>query len=525
MTPKLLPALLLLAATATAPSAGRAAALTWSYSADVLTLDPHASNNTFTNAFLGNVYESLVRMNERIEIEPALAASWERTSDTVWVFHLRPGVTFHNGDKLTADDVVFTWARFNTPGALARGTLSGIKAMRSIDPLTVEIETIGPFPILLNALQGFYVMDHGWAEAHGAMAASDLTGQTENFASRNENGTGPYAVASRSPDGPTVLRPYAGWWDHPDHKLPDVTFLPIRAAATRTASLISGTTDATVELPLQDVDRVRATPGLQVIQGPELRTIYLGFDQFRDQLLTSDVTGKNPFKDHRVREAIYRAIDIAAIRHVVMRDTSWPAGMMASPFLTGAPQDINDRLPYDPARAKQLLAEAGYPDGFSTEIACPNDRYVNDERICQAVAAMLAKIGIRLAVRAETTAAWSRRTGALDVSMFMLGHAGLPLADAYSTLSEVLHSRTETQGGLNVGRYSNPKLDALVDAVRTATDETRRRALIREALLLEKTDIGHIPLHQQPITWAAKTGIDLHQGPDNQLRLRLVTVP
>jgi len=322
-----------------------------------------------------------------------------------------------------------------------------------------------------------------------------------------------------------VLEPNASWWDHPDHALPQVTFVPLRSPATRTASLISGTTDATVELPLQDVDRVRADPTLQVVQGPELRTIYLGFDQFRDELLTRDVKGRNPFKDHRVREAIYRAIDIAVIRHAVMRDTSWPAGIMASPYLNGAPADLNDRLAFDPEASRRLLVEAGYSNGFATSLACPNDRYVNDERICQAVASMLAKVGIRLEVQAETTAAWSRRTATLDVSMFMLGHAGLPLADAYSTLSEVLHSRTMTQGGLNVGRYANPELDALVDRVREAPDETQRRALIRQALLIEKTDIGHVPLHQQPITWAARRGIELHQSPDNQLRRRLVTVP
>jgi peptide/nickel transport system substrate-binding protein len=515
--------LVMMAALCAAPAA--AGPFVWSYSADVLTLDPHASNNTFTNAFAGNVYESLVRMNERIEIQPALATSWERTGPALWRFHLRPGVSFHNGDPFTADDVVFTWHRFNTPGALARGALSGVQDMREVDPLTVDIATKGPFPILPNALLGFYVMDHAWAVANGATAASELTSQTENFASRHENGTGPFRVVSRAPDGPTVLEPFAGWWDKPVHNLTQATFIPLRAPATRTASLISGAIDATVELPLQDVDRVRADPKLQVVQGPELRTIYLGFDLFRDQLLTSDVVGRNPFKDHRVREAIYRAIDIDAIRHVVMRDTSWPAGMMASPFLTGAPSDLNERLPYDPELAKRLLAEAGYPDGFATAIACPNDRYVNDARICEAVAAMLAKIGVRLQVQAETTAAWSRRTASLDVSMFMLGFAGLPLADAYSVLTDVLHSRTQDLGGLNVGRYANPQLDSLVDQAGAASDETQRRALIRQALLIEKQDIGYVPLHQQPITWAARRGIALHQGPDNQMRLWLVTVP
>ena len=517
--------LILVLAVMLSAGVARAGSFNWAYSADVLTLDPHASNNTFTNAFAGNIYESLVRMNERIEIEPALAVSWQRTSPTIWRFVLRQNVHFHNGDVLTADDVAFTWKRFNTPGALARGTLSSIKDVRAVDPGTVDIETNGPFPILLNALQGFYVMDRHWAETNGASTASDLTGQQENFAGRNENGTGPFRVVSRTPDAATVLEPFAGWWDKPTHNLDRVTFTPLKAAATRTASLISGAIDAVVELPLQDVERVRADPNLQVIQGPELRTIYLGFDHYRDELLYSSVKGKNPFKDHRVREAIYRAIDIAAIKHVVMRDTAWPAGMMASPFLIGAPTDINDRLAFDPVLAKKLLTEAGYPDGFSVTISCPNDRYVNDERICQAVASMLARVGIMLNVQAETTAAWSRRTAALDVSMFMLGHAGLPLADAFSTLSEVLHSRTDQQGGLNVGRYSNPALDALIDQAGNAPDETQRRALIRSALLLEKQDIGHIPLHQQPITWAAKKGIDMHQGPDNQLRLQLVTVP
>jgi peptide/nickel transport system substrate-binding protein len=503
----------------------RAAPFTWSYSADVLTLDPHSSNNTFTNAFAGNIYESLVRMNERIEIEPSLAMSWERTTPTVWRFVLRQGVVFHNGEKFTSDDVVFTWQRINTPGALAKGTLAAIKEIRAVDPYTVDIETYRPFPILLNAIQQFYMMSRSWSEAHGAAAATDLTAQTENYAGRNADGTGPFRVISHTADSSTVLEAFPGWWDKPAHNLTRVTFVPLKVAATRTASMISGATDATVELPLQDVERVRASPDLQVVQGPELRTIYLGFDQFRDELLGSDVKGKNPFKDHRVREAVYRAIDEEAIKHAVMRDTAWPAGMMASPFLTGAPADLNGRLAFDPVLAKKLLAEAGYPDGFSVPIACPNDRYVNDERICQAVASMLAKVGIRLVVQAETTAAWSRRINSLDVSMFMLGHAGLPLADVYSTLSEVLHTRTDKLGGLNVGRYSNPALDALIDRIAEAPDETQRRALIREALLLEKNDIGHVPLHQQPITWAAKKGIDMKQGPDNQLRLRLVTVP
>jgi peptide/nickel transport system substrate-binding protein len=208
----------------------------------------------------------------------------------------------------------------------------------------------------------------------------------------------------------------------------------------------------------------------------------------------------------------------------VMRGQAWPAGFMASPQLTGAPQDLNDRLPYDPEAAKKLLVDAGYPQGFGLGLTCPNDRYVNDERICQAIAAMWARIGVRAALQSENTATWSRRTANFDVSAFMLGHAALPLADVYSTLADVLHSRTDTAGGLNSGRYANPELDRLIERVAEEADEPARKAEIRAAFLLEKQDIANIPLHQQPLTWASRKGIDMHQAPDNSFRLYLVRV-
>ena len=500
-----------------------AKSLIWAYTSDVQTLDPHVSRVSFTNGFLANIYETLVRLDGRLAIEPALATRWEQTNPTLWRFHLRGGVTFHNGDRFTADDVVFSWSRLNTPGA-NRGAMAAVQEMRAVDSETLDIQTVRPFPILLNALLQFPIMDRAWAQANNATAASDLAGNTENYATRHENGTGPFRVVSRQPDGPTVLEPFPAWWEKPRHNLDRVTYLPIKSAATRTASLISGAIDATVELPLQDVDRVRATPGLEVVQGPELRTIYIGMDQFRDELLYSDVKGRNPLKDHRVREALYRAIDIDAIHHAIMRDQSWAAGFMASPRLPGAPQDLNGRLPYDPDASRHLLRDAGYPDGFGVTITCPNDRYVNDERICQAIASMWTKVGVRTAVQSENTAEWSRRTANFDVSVFMLGHAALPLAEVYSTLADVIHSRTETMGSLNAGRFADPAVDQAIDRAAEETDPAKRAAEIHDAFSREKDDIGNIPLHQQPLTWAARKGIALHQAPDNQLRLWLVTV-
>ena len=498
--------------------------LTWAYNADVLTLDPHSSNNTFTNSFLGNVYEALVRHNDRIEIEPALAESWERTSPTVWRFQLRQGVVFHNGETFDADDVLFTWRRVNSPGSLAKGLLGQIKEVRKIDQYTIEIETHRPFPILLASITQFYMMDEGWSRANNATEAANLASQQESGATRLANGTGPFRITERRPDERTVLEPHQRWWDRQVHNLTRVNFQPIRSAATRTATLLSGGIDASVEVPLQDIARLMQDQRVQVIEGPELRTIYLGFDHERDQLLYSDVQGRNPLKDRRVREAIYRAIDVDALVRCVMRGKAWPAGMMVSPYLAGAPQDLNARLPFDPEMSKRLLAEAGYPNGFTVGIVCPNDRYVNDERICQAVAGMLARVGIRLQLQSEPTSVWSRRTANRDFSMFMLGHAGLPLADAYSTVNEVLRTAGQTTGGLNYGHWSNARFDALADQAAEAPDEESRRRFIRDALQIERQEIAHVPLFQQPIAWAARRGIDMRQAPDNRLRLWLVRV-
>jgi peptide/nickel transport system substrate-binding protein len=498
---------------------------TWSFNADILTLDPHSSNNTFTNAFANNIYEGLTRHNDKVELEPALAERWEIVSPTLWRFHLRQGVIFHNGETFDADDVVFTFQRLNTPGALARRVIGDVKDVRRVDAHTVEIETDKPNPLLLTALTHFFIMDKGWSEANNAAVASNLQANQESGAARQANGTGPFRLVSRAADERTVLAVNPRWWDKPAHNLTEVSFQPIRSAATRTAALVSGAIDATVEIPIQDIPRIEASSALKVVQGPELRTIYFGFDQFRDELLYSDVKGKNPFKDIRVRRAFYQAIDIEAIRRQVMRGQAWPAGMMASPFLNGAPSDLNARLfPYDPEAAKRLLAEAGYPNGFSVGLSCPNDRYVYDERICLATIGMLARIGITVMPQIEPLNLWSRRLNGNDLAMFMVGHAGLPQADALATLNDVIHSKNASQGGLNAGRYSNPAIDAIITQANTETDQAKRFALIREALRLEREDVAHIPLHQQPIVWASKRNIDMRQGPDNRLRLWHVTV-
>ena len=522
MTPHLLRFAILLVAGAIGTVAA-ARTLTWAASTDALTMDPHASNNSFTAAFVGNIYETLVRFDDRLRIEPALAESWTVLGPTTWRFQLRRGVRFHDGEPLTADDVVFSWQRIQSPGALVKGTLGDIRDVRKVDSHTVDVETGKPFPLLLNALVNLHVMNRRWCEQHNARESTDLQQRRETHAGLHANGTGPFVLESREVDTRTVLKANPLWWDKPRHNLTRVVFHPVRSDATRTSSLLSGAIDATVSVPLQDVPRLAGTGAITVVQGPELRTLFLGMDQHREELLYSDVKGRNPFRDVRVRKAIYQAIDIEAIRRTVMRGVAWPAGMIVSPLLNGAPGELNDRLlPYDPAAARVLLAQAGYADGFAVGTQCPSGRYVFDEQICVALAAMLQRVGIRLELQVEPVAKWSARLNTNDVSLYLLGHAGLPMADAYAVLNDVVATQSRTTGSLNAGRYSNPAVDALLPRIAAEIDAPKRDALIREAVAIERNDVSHVPLHQQPITWAAKKGIDLRQGPDNQLRLWLV---
>ncbi len=497
---------------------------TWTSSLDALSMDPYSTNNSFTTAFINNIYEGLARFNEELKVEPALAESWQTVSPTVWRFKLRRNVKFHNGEPFSADDVVFSWQRMQSPGSIAKLDLGGIKDMRKVDAYTVDVETHAPFPLVLNNLMSFTIMSKAWCEANNAKEASDLQQKKENFANRNANGTGPFMLKSREVDVKTVLAANPNWWDKPKHNLTEVNFTPIQSDATRTASLLSGALDATVSVPLQDVQRINSSGTFTVVQGPELRTIFLGMDQFRDELLYSDVKGKNPFKDVRVRRALYQAIDVEAIKRSVMRGVSWPAGMIVSPALNGAPQGMNARvLPFDPEAARKLLAEAGYPDGFTVGMQCPNNRYVYDEQICLAIISMLGRVGVKITPQFEPAAKWNVRLNTQDISLYMIGHAGLPMVDAYAVLFDTVATRSATAGGLNAGRYSNPAFDALLPRIAAELDAEKRRALIGEGVAITRNDMVYLPLHQQPITWAAKKGVDLRQSPDNQLRLRLVT--
>jgi peptide/nickel transport system substrate-binding protein len=495
---------------------------------DANSMDPHARNETFLLSFTHNIYEPLVRRDKQLKLEGALAQKWSNPSPTVWRFELRPNVKWHDGSAFTADDVVFTLTRANSQGSNMRGHFASFKEVRKINDLTVEVETKYPDPVYADKLAQIAIMSKAWSEKNHSTQAADLTKREENFATRNAMGTGPFMLKSREPDVKTVLVKNPNWWDKPEHNVDEVIFSVIGNDATRVAALISGQVDMLYTVPPQDVNRIGQTQGLKIVQGPELRVVFLGFDQWRDELLESNIKGKNPFKDVRVRKAFYQAIDVEAIKTRVMRGQSTPVALMVAPGVNGHIASQNVRLKYDPDAAKKLLTEAGYGGGFEVGMDCPNDRYVNDEQICQAVVAMLARIGVKVNLNAQTRARYFAKIlgPAYNTSFYMLGWTPGATYDVHNVFEQIMQTRDpqRRKGEFNVGNWQNPRFVELADKIEQETDKAKRDAMIAEAHKIHTNDVGHIPLHQQAIVWAVRSNIELVQPADNFFPLRYVKV-
>ena len=491
---------------------------------DALSMDPHSLNESLQLSVLGNIYEPLVNRDKDLKLVPALATSWKQTSPTVWRFELRKGVKFHDGKPFTADDVVFSLARGAGDGSDMRSYTNDFKEVRKINDFTVEIETKAPFPILPDQLSFFYIMSKAWCEENQATKPVDRRKGIENAASFRANGTGPFRLRERQPNVKTAFVRNGSYWGKIEGNVVNVEYTPIGNDATRAAALLSGQVDVIEPVPLQDVARINASGKAKVLQGPELRWIFLGMDQKRDELLYSSVKGKNPFKDKRVRQAFYQAIDINGIQKNVMRGASTPAAHLIGPGVNGYDASIGGRLPYDPEAAKKLLTDAGYPNGFEVSMNCPNDRYVNDSNICQAVAANLAKIGVKINLQVETKGTYFPKILKRDTSFYLLGWSPSTY-DAHNVLNAIMRCVDDKGAGqFNLGAYCNPKVDELTVKVQSETDKAKRDAMIKEAFKLHADDIGHLPLHQQALAWGVGDNVQLTQRADNQMPFRYMSV-
>jgi peptide/nickel transport system substrate-binding protein len=514
--------LLLLLAVAALPA--YAVNLKWAAQNDVITLDPHSQNHATTNAVMQHTYEGLTRYNKQYQAEPSLAVSWKQMSDTQWRFNLRKDVKFHDGSPFTADDVVFSFGRIQQKQGTMQIYVTGVKEIVKIDDHTVDFILSGPVPILLRNIVDFRIMSKSWSEKNRSQNVQDYAKKEETYASRNTNGTGPYLIKGWAPDKEIVFVQNKQWWGKLDGNVTEVVYNPIKSDATRVSALLSGDVDLVTDLPVQDVDRLRKESKLKVLDGHEVRTIFIGMDQHRDELQYASVKGKNPFKDVRVRRALNMAVDREAIKRVTMRNLSIPAGIMVAPGVHGHAKDIDVVQKYDPAGAKKLLAEAGYPDGFEFTLDCPNNRYVNDERICQSLIGMWAKAGLRVKLNSMPFANFIPKILNFDSSAYMLGW-GVATFDALYTLQSLVRTKTTgADGNFNLGRISDPKLDNTIDAIKIATDPAARDALLREGLVRTRDEAYYVPLHHQLRPWAMKKNVNHVHSADDRPQSRFATV-
>ena len=499
--------------------------LRWASQGDPLTMDPQSQNEGLTNAINGQVYERLTRRDRQLNLVPALAVSWEQTSPLVWRFRLRAGVKFHDGAPFTADDVVFSFKRAQDPVSTFSVYANAVGTVVAVDALTVEFRLARVNPVFLQHADTVSIVSRAWCEKHKVVRPLDFKNKEESFASFNANGTGPYRLVSRQPGIKTSFKRNPAWWGAFDGNVQEIVYTPIANDATRLAALISGEIDFVLDPAPRDIPRLRHTRGVGVIDGPENRLIFIGMDQMRDELLYGSIKTKNPFKDVRVRRALYHAVDIETMRSKLMNGMAVPTGGV-TPSPLGAYNDaaLETRLPFDVARAKTLMAEAGYADGFEVTIDCPNNRYVNDDEICIALATMWAKIGVRVGVNAMPRATYFPRMEKHDTSMYLLGWGG-SVTDAETTLTPVMRNPGDKGEGLyNYGRSRNDKFDALAAASSVEPDAKKREALIKAALREWREQVHTIPLHRQMIPWAARTNVSVVHRADNWLEVPWVVI-
>ena len=491
---------------------------------DALSLDPHSLNESLQLSVTGNVYEPLVGRNKDLSLAPILATSWSQPAPAVWRFELRKDVKFHDGTPFTADDVLFSFARAAGDGSDMKSYTNDIKEVRKVGDFVIEIETKAPFPILPDVISLVFIMSKKWSEANQAAKPVDRRKGVENAASFRSNGTGPFRVRERQPGIKTTFTRSGNYWGKIEGNVDEVIYTPITNDATRVAALISGEIDVMEPVPVQDIARVNASANAKAMTGPELRTIFLGMDQKRDELLYSSVKGKNPFKDKRVRQAFYQAIDIEGIKRTVMRGAANPTAMMIGPGINGFDANTNKRLPFDVEAAKKLMAEAGYGTGFEVTMNCPNDRYVNDGEICQAIAANLSRINVKINLQAETKGTYFPKILRRDTSFYMLGWTP-GTYDAHNAFNGLMRCVDDKGSGqFNLGAYCNPKVDELIAKIQSETDKPKRAAFIAEAFKLHSDDIGHLPLHQQALAWGVSKKVDLVQLADNFMPFKWMSV-
>ena len=505
-----------------------ARAIKWARAGDALTLDPHAQNEGPTHVLSHQIYEPLILRDGQGKQVPALAESWTITADPlVWEFKLRRGVVFHDGSPFTVDDVIYSFDRARQPNSDMKALLVSVDTMTRADDWTLRIKTKGPNPTFPSNLNNLFIMSKAWTEKNKTGRVQNFKDKESTFAALNANGTGPFILVSRTPDVSTVLKRNDKYWGigTVPLEITGITYLPVKSDAARVEALLSGEVDFVQDVPVAEIEKLSVAPNILVNVGPENRAIFLGLNAGDPELKSSDVKGRNPFADKRVRTAINMTVNRAAIQKTTMRGQSLPTGTIVPPGVNGYSKALDVIPTPDPVKAKALMQEAGYADGFSVTLNCPNDRYINDEAVCQAIVTQLAPLGIRvnLVAQSKTTYFPLLQKTPPESDFYLLGW-GVPTLDSQYIFSALYHTRDQKEGGWNATRYSNPEIDKQIDGLSEETDFSKRNQSIAQIWKVVADEVIYIPIHIQTLAYAMKSDLDIPVDLSNAPKLKFVKV-
>lgn len=508
------------------PTIAQAETVRWARAMDAYTLDPHAYNSSSNHTVLHQMYETLVTRAADGALRPALATAWRQssTNPNVWEFDIRQGVKFHDGTPMTASDVAFSINRARSPSSQMKSLLATITAVTAPSAHTVHIQTAAPNLILPHSLTNIFVMSEKWAKANKSEQPQDIAAKTENAATRAVNGTGAYRLHSREVDRQTVMTLNPDYWGRDQFPLhvTQIVYLPITAPATRVAALLSGEAQFAQDIPQQDVARLKQDPKLRINEGPENRSIFFGLNVATPELRGSTLKGKNPLTDPRVRQAIDLAIDRETIRRTILRGMAVPSGLIAPSFVRGWSADLAAVTKPDPQRARALLAEAGYPDGFDIKLDTINLAHL--EATSTAVAGMLARVGIRAQVVSRPNAQHIMAVQAQE-SDFYIYSWGVPTYDSAYVFDFLAATRgKQNRGSANGTGYSNAALDDKIISLASEADPKKRDATVADIWKTIKNERFYIPLYDQVIHYASSRAINVPVHPDNVVHFKEVVI-
>jgi peptide/nickel transport system substrate-binding protein len=471
--------------------------------AEPSSMDPHYHNLGPNNAFANNVYDGLILQDENQNLLPGLAESWKPVNDTTWEFKLRQGVKFHDGSEFNADDVIFTFNRApnvaNSPSSF--GTFLKGKSFKKIDDFTIHAVTERPYPLMPVDLSQVSIISN---EVGDAVTTAQFNSGDAAI------GTGPYTFVEWKPGNRIIIKRNDSYWGK-KAAFDGIEVKPIKSNPSRVAALLAGDVDFIDNVPTADIERLKGDSNILLASGISNRVIYLHMDRFRDDSpYITGTNGKNPLNDLRVRKAISKAINRPLIVERVMEGIAIPAGQLLPPGFFGTSDNLKFET-YDPDGAKKLLADAGYADGFGMTIHGPNDRYINDAKIVQAIGQMLTRVGIKAKVETMPKSVFfsSASRGGPDKTpkySFILVGWGSGTGEASSPLKSLIHTVDKAAGfgASNRGRYSNPEVDKLIEDALATVDDPKRKALLAKATELAIDDLAIIPLHYQVNTWATR---------------------